>query len=108
LKHSDSGEKIKAACELLPTIEIDDDLLQIILETRNEIVIRLMLEYSLVSRIKPEQLSYFVPTEPTRMARSFSRNLARILFDYNYLFGEDEVSQHYFRLIMQNDMMHGH
>jgi hypothetical protein len=109
LKSSESDvDKIKAACELIPKVVVDNELLEAVLETRNEIIIRLLFEYASVSLITPEQLSFFVPRKPNASERRIARTLASILFEHKYEFGQDEMSQQYFDLIMQNDMMQGH
>ena len=101
-------EKIKAACEFIPKVVVDNELVQAVLETRNEIIIRLLFEYTPISLVLSEQLEYFVPRKPIASERRLARTLASILFDHKYEFGQDELSQQYFSRIMQNDMMQGH
>ena len=91
--------KIKTAYELIPTVEIDNEILRVVLKTRNETIIRLLFEYASISMITPDQLVYFVPRQQNETERKLARELSYILFDYNYDFGEDELSQHYFTLM---------
>ncbi len=107
----DQVERLKRISILFSTLlssQIDDVLFHAALETRHEIIIRLFLTRVPVSRIKPDQLEFFIPFDSSKKGRDDARALGNILFEHKYRFQTDETSQSFFNVIMKNDMTHGH
>ena len=87
---------------LLSKVAMTDDLFHTAISTRSVDLIRLTLKYVPVQSISPEQLEFFTPYGTTENERTHAYELAKILIEYGYVFGNDETS-YWFNIIIKDN-----